>query len=74
MKPENHRNAMEHLFYSYLGAYHSYLLDGRQFDTSHAAPVLEASGVRCPDLDYPVFKRIMDYAMETNWGKDIFPV
>ena len=74
LKPKNRRNAMEHLFYSYLGEYHSYLQDGRKFDASNTTPLLQVSGIHCPDLDYPVFKRIMDYAMETNWGKDIFPV
>jgi len=69
LKPKNRRNAMEHLFYSYLGEYHSYLQDGRKFDASNTTPLLQASGIHCPELDYPGFKKIMDYAMETNWGK-----
>ncbi|MFW5900904.1 MAG: SDR family oxidoreductase [bacterium] len=73
LKPKNRRNAMEHLFYSYLGEYHSYLQDSRKFDASNTIPVLQASGIHCPELDYPVFKKIMDYAMETNWGKSILP-
>jgi len=72
-KSEEQRNAMEELFYSYLGEYNQYLTDDRVFDTSQTDHLLQPSDIHCPSLDYRLFKTIMDYAMETNWGKTILP-
>ncbi len=70
-KSGEQRNAMEKLFYSYLGEYSLYLTDDRVFDTSHTNHLLQPLDIHCPPLDYRLFKTIMDYAMKTNWGKTL---
>ncbi len=70
-KSEEEKNAMEKLFYSYLGEYNHYLTDDRIFDTSQTDQLLQSLNIHCPHFDYPLYKKIVDYAMETNWGKTI---
>lgn len=68
-KPEEEKNAMEKLFHSYLGEYNHYLTDDRIFDTSKTDQLLQSSDIHCPHFDYPLYKKIIDYAIKTNWGK-----
>ena len=67
------RNALETLYDSYLEAYRPYMQDVRSFDTANAAAVLEERGLVCPEFDYEVFSRCMEYAVEADWGSRLFP-
>jgi nucleoside-diphosphate-sugar epimerase len=65
------RNALEALVDSYLEAYSPYMRDTRVFDLERARPILEKKGVTCPDLDFDVFSRCMDYAVQVDWKTDL---
>jgi nucleoside-diphosphate-sugar epimerase len=65
------RNALEMLVDEYLAAYGPYMRDMRVFDAARAGPVLEEHGIACPDLDYDVFGRCMDYAVQVDWKADL---
>ena len=67
------KNALENLYDSYLEAYRPYMQDLRTFDIQNAAPVLERHGLDCPEFDYDVFARCMEYAVETGWGTRLSP-
>jgi len=67
------KNALETLFDTYLDLYRPYMQDLRTFEIKNAAPVLERHGLVCPEFDYDVFARCMDYAVETGWGTRLFP-
>ena len=66
------KNALEMLFDSYLEAYGPYMRDTRVFDTGRSGAILSENGVHCPDFDYEVFARCMDYAVHSDWGSKIF--
>lgn len=53
---------------NYMESYYPYFRDRRRFDASRGAPLLAGSGIQCPQLDLPVFKRCMDYAIRTGWN------
>lgn len=67
------RSDLERLYGSYLEPYRPYMADARSFDDARAAAVLEKRGLACPEFDYGVFARCMDYAVETDWGAKLFP-
>lgn len=61
---------IEKLFYSYIHMYLPYMEDLRKFDRTHTQhPAFDS--IHCPPMDYPIFKRCMDYAIRTEWGKKI---
>lgn len=60
-------NALESLVARYLDAYAPYMQDTRTFDMEHSRPILEHRGITCPELDYEMFSRCMDYAIEVGW-------
>ena len=66
------KNALEVLYDSYLEIYRPYMQDRRSFDTANAAPMLARRGLICPEFDYAMFARCMDYAIETEWGAKLF--
>lgn len=66
------KNALETLYGTYLDAYRPYLQDLRTFEIKNAAPVLARRGLTCPEFDYGVFTRCMNYAVETRWGARLF--
>jgi nucleoside-diphosphate-sugar epimerase len=66
------RNALEVLYDSYLEAYAPYMKDRRIFDLSCTLPVLERRGIVCPEFDFDVFSRCMNYAIEVDWGAKLF--
>lgn len=74
--PENFaarpRNALETLYDSYLEAYRPYMQDVRTFDAANTAAILGAHGPACPEFDYDVFVRCMDYAVAADWGAKLF--
>ncbi len=67
------KNALECLYDSYLEAYRPYMQDLRTFDIRNAAPALEKRGLVCPEFNYDIFARCMNYAVETGWGTRLFP-
>jgi hypothetical protein len=62
------RNPLEILFHTYLEAYQPYMRDGRVFDSRQADSVLRKRRVLCPDLDYEIFSRCMNFAVAAGWG------
>ncbi len=65
------RNVLESLLDKYLGEYNPYLRDERVFNMHTARRCLEKEEIRCPDMNYPQFENVMQYALQTNWGKQI---
>lgn len=70
---EKPKNALEVLYDSYLEAYSPYMRDTKTFDVSRAGPVLQKRGIACPEFDYDVFARCMNYAIEVDWGSRLHP-
>jgi len=69
---KNPRNAMELLFQKYLEVYRPYMLDKKIFVNTKAASILEKGNVCCPDFDFGVFSRCMNYGVATDWGASLF--
>ena len=67
------KNALEVLYDSYLEIYRPYMQDLRTFEIKNAAPILERHGLICPEFDYAIFARCMDYAVEAGWGSGLLP-
>jgi nucleoside-diphosphate-sugar epimerase len=65
---ESPRNPLEILFDTYLAAYQPYMRDGRIFDSREANSVLRRRNLLCPDLDFEIFSRCMNYAVTAGWG------
>lgn len=66
------KNPMERLYDQYVEAYALYMKDVRTFGTAASGPILERRGIVCPEFDYGVFCRCMDYAVRTGWGARLF--
>jgi nucleoside-diphosphate-sugar epimerase len=66
------RNALETLYERYVEAYGPYMRDSRVFDTAKSRPILESRGIVCPEFDYDIFARCMNYAVEVGWGSRLF--
>lgn len=62
------KNALEILYDSYLEAYGPYMRGKKIFDRSQTQPILEKRRIFCPEFDYDVFARCMNYAVEVDWG------
>lgn len=62
---------LQNLVNRYMKPYYPYMSDGRVFDDSRAAPVLEKAGITCPDLTEDSFRRCMAYAVEKEWGSSL---
>ena len=67
------KNALEVLYDSYLEAYRPYMQDLRTFEVTNAAPCSRRRGLDCPDFDYEIFARCMDYAVAADWGSRLAP-
>jgi nucleoside-diphosphate-sugar epimerase len=67
------RNALEVLFDNYIESYRPYLRDERTFAVDRTRPILEKNGIACPDLNYDIFARCMNFAVECGWGARLFP-
>jgi len=61
------RSRLETLVDAYLEPYAPYMNDTRAFATERAAPILQRRGIVCPELDFNIFGRCIDYAMEVGW-------
>jgi nucleoside-diphosphate-sugar epimerase len=60
-------NDLEKNFHSFADIYLPYMADPRTFDCSKTSQIALAHGVRCPQLDYEVFSRCIDYARKYRW-------
>jgi nucleoside-diphosphate-sugar epimerase len=65
-------NSLEILFNSYMEIYRPYLRDGRIFDKQKMEALLKVRGLSCPELDYEIFSRCMQYAVDVDWGARLF--
>ena len=65
-------NPLEELYDHSVEAYGAYMKDTRVFETTVSGPILERRGIACPEFDYDVFSRCMDYAVRTGWGSRLF--
>ncbi|OGP81923.1 MAG: hypothetical protein A2Z08_08220 [Deltaproteobacteria bacterium RBG_16_54_11] len=66
------RNGLEILFDTYVDAYKPYMRDNRIFSNDKTRSILEKKNIKCPDLDYELFSKCMQYAIETGWGANLF--
>jgi nucleoside-diphosphate-sugar epimerase len=66
------KNPLESLYDHYLKAYDPYMRDKRDFETTKSQPILERRGLVCPEFDYVIFSKCMNYAVETGWGSRLF--
>lgn len=65
-------NGLEVLFNGYLDVYRPYLRDTRQFDNRKTEAILKKRNISCPDFDFEVFSRCMEYALAVEYGKKLF--
>jgi len=65
---ERPRNPLEELYDHYVEAYGPYMRDTRVFETAKSQFFLERQGLVCPEFDFEIFARCMNYAVETGWG------
>jgi nucleoside-diphosphate-sugar epimerase len=66
------RNGLEILFDTYVDAYKPYMTDSRTFSNDKTRSILEKKNITCPDLDYQLFAKCIEYAIETGWGANLF--
>ncbi len=66
------RNALEVLFDGYIEAYGPYMRDKRTFAMDNARGILAGKGIACPEFDFEIFSRCMNYAVEVGWGARLF--
>jgi len=64
-------NPLEILFGTYLEAYQPYLREKRVFDCRKTEVILKRRQIFCPDFDFEIFSRCMNYATETGWRTKI---
>jgi len=66
------RNALESLIADAMAVYDAYFHDHRVFDASKANRVLARRHITCPQLDYAMFARCAEYAIQVQWGRRLF--
>jgi len=66
--PPGTQSSLEILFSRYTEIYRQYMQDERIFDNTRTAAILDPKGISCPDFDYRIFSRCMQYAEAANWG------
>jgi nucleoside-diphosphate-sugar epimerase len=64
------RNPAEELFDFFIRAYRPYIADSRDFSGEHADRA--TGGDRPPDFDYAIFQKCMEFAVASDWGKNLF--
>jgi nucleoside-diphosphate-sugar epimerase len=62
------RNPLEALYDHFVEPYEPYMRDTRIFEMTESRRILEHQGVVCPEFDYDIFSRCMNYAVEVDWG------
>jgi len=45
------------------------MMDNRIFENRKARVVLARKNIECPDFDFGMFTRCMNYAVESEWGQ-----
>ena len=63
------RNTLENLFDSFINVYEPNFHDARIFDSTKAGEILDRNNIVCPYLDYEIFSRCINYAIEVDWGR-----
>ena len=66
------RNALESLIADQMAVYDAYFHDHRVFDASQANRILARHHIACPQLNYAIFARCVEYAIRVQWGKRLF--
>ncbi len=66
------RSALESLIADSMAVYDAYFHDRRTFDAARAGRLLTRRGIVCPQLDYAMFARCVEYAIHVQWGKRLF--
>ena len=66
------KNGLEILYDHYVEAYSPYIKDARVFDDARTAAVLIKKNVTCPEFDYDIFSKCMQYALDVDWGTRLF--
>lgn len=61
------KTSLEKRFDSFINVYHPYLCDERVFDTTNADKVLRNKNITSPQIDYKVFSKCIEYAIEMEW-------
>ena len=60
------------LFDQYVEAYGPYMKDRRVFENSKTEAILGKRNIACPDFDYGIFSKCMQYAVDVDWGTKLF--
>ena len=68
------RNGLEILFDHYVEAYGPYIRDQRVFENCKTDAILGKTNTACPNFDYGVFSKCMRYAVNVNWGAELFDI
>jgi hypothetical protein len=42
------------------------------FAVDRLRPILERKGISCPEMDYEIFSRCMNFAVDCGWGARLF--
>jgi hypothetical protein len=66
------QNGLDVLFDHYIQAYGPYIRDTRIFKNSRAEAILKKRNIGCPEFDYDIFSRCMQYAVDVGWGTRLF--
>jgi nucleoside-diphosphate-sugar epimerase len=66
------RNSLEILFDHYIDAYRPYIMDTRIFEDQKTRAVLDQRHIECPEFDFKMFTRCMNYAVKSAWGQKPF--
>jgi nucleoside-diphosphate-sugar epimerase len=66
------RNTIESLIGQYVDTYQAYLHDERTFDAAKAERILTKHNIAPPELDYSLFAKCAEYAIQVDWGRKLF--
>ena len=55
-----------------MNVYQPYFNDDRTFAAGKAQRVLAERNIACPTLDYRLFAKCIQYAIQVQWGKRLF--
>lgn len=64
------KNGLEELFENYIKMYLPYIADKRVFLTDKTSYLLSDKNIVCPKMNYEIFKKCIDYAVISEWGRD----
>jgi nucleoside-diphosphate-sugar epimerase len=68
---ESAKTALERRFDAFTRIYMPYMADRRRFSTSRADAILNACVGDCPEIDYDLFRRCIDYATMHGWESPV---